>query len=99
MRTIQESEYWHKLISEMAESNSDNRSRWNQIMTVFLPSFYRHSRDHNFKALLADIPFVDVESNSPMDEDDLSMKLSPKMVVSHDLAQFFFQDETVFPAG
>ncbi|KAF9199350.1 hypothetical protein BGZ59_004030, partial [Podila verticillata] len=99
MRTIQESEYWYRLISEMAESNSDNRSQWNPIMAAFLPSFYRHSRDRNFKALIADIPFVDVKSNSLMDEDDLSMKLSPKMVVSHDLAQFFFQDETVFPAG
>ena len=101
MRTIQESEYWYRLISEMANTNSDNKNQWNKIMTTFLPSFYQHSRERNFKALLGDIPFVDVESNSPVDEDDVlsTFKMSPKMVVSHDLAQFFFQDEAVFPAG
>ncbi|KAG0328427.1 hypothetical protein BG000_000486 [Podila horticola] len=96
---IQESEYWYRLFSEL-ETNSDDKYRWNRIMTTFLPSFYRHSRDHNFKALLRNLPFVDVQSNGSMAIGSApSMKLSPTMVVSCDLTQFFFQDEAVFPTG
>ncbi|KAG0009340.1 hypothetical protein BGZ82_004086, partial [Podila clonocystis] len=100
VRAIEESEYWYRLFSEFAKVNSDHKDRWNPIMAAFLPSFYRHSRDRNFKALLRDLPFVDVQSNSSMAVGSApSMKLSPTMVVSRDLAQFFFQDEAVFPAG
>lgn len=98
VRVIQESEYWYRLFSEFAEANSDNKGQWNPIMKAFLPSYYRHP--HNLKALLRDLPFVDVQSNGSMAAGSApSMKLSPTMVVSQDLAQFFFQDEAVFPAG
>ncbi|KAG0025520.1 hypothetical protein BGZ82_009973 [Podila clonocystis] len=96
---IQESAYWYRLFSELAETNSDDKGHWNPMMTEFLPS-YQHCRDHDFVILLKDVPFVDVQSSSSIDGDDIpSKKLSPAMVVSRDLSQYFFQDETVFPVG
>ncbi|KAG0100175.1 hypothetical protein BGZ93_003641 [Podila epicladia] len=95
---LQESEYWYRLFSELAEANSDNKDRWNPIMTAFLPSYYQQPR--NLKALIRDLHFVDVQSNGSMAGLSApSTKLSPATVVSRDLSQFFFQDEAVFPAG
>lgn len=97
IRTIRDSEYWYQFFSERTKANSVGKDDWNSFMKVFLPSFYRHSHERNFEALLRDVPFVDVERN---DENHApSIKLSPTMAVSRDLSQFFFQDESVFPAG
>ncbi|KAG0025279.1 hypothetical protein BGZ81_007291, partial [Podila clonocystis] len=100
VRVILEAEYWYLLFSEFAKVNRDHKDRWNPVMAAFLPFFYRHSRGRNFKALLRDLPFVDVQPISSMAVDSApSIKLPPTMVVSRDLGQFFFQDEAVFPAG